>query len=69
MDGSNAVMRTPEEIRKALEEAGVDLTKPITTSCMAGVAATVTQAAIQSAVPEANVSVYDGSWSEYNARK
>jgi thiosulfate/3-mercaptopyruvate sulfurtransferase len=54
----------PEGLRAAIEAAGVDLGKPITTSCGSGVTASVLALALHLAgVPR--VAVYDGSWTEW----
>ncbi|TPW30376.1 3-mercaptopyruvate sulfurtransferase [Pararhizobium mangrovi] len=56
--------RSPEEIRKAYEEAGVDGKKPIVTTCGSGVTAAVLALGAESA-GLGPVAVYDGSWSEW----
>jgi thiosulfate/3-mercaptopyruvate sulfurtransferase len=54
----------PEGLRAAIEAAGVDLGKPITTSCGSGVTASVLALALHLAgVPR--VAGYDGSWTEW----
>ncbi|KAJ2795135.1 hypothetical protein H4R21_005235, partial [Coemansia helicoidea] len=57
---------SPADIRKVFEGAGVDLGRPIVTSCGSGVTASVLYFALLSAgVDRANLAVYDGSWTEY----
>jgi thiosulfate/3-mercaptopyruvate sulfurtransferase len=54
-------------IEAAFKEAGVDLDKPIITSCGSGVTAAILTLALESigTVPKG---LYDGSWSEWGAR-
>lgn len=59
-------LKSLEERRKIFEEAGVDLEKNFTFSCGAGVAAAVSYNATLDISSKG--SVYDGSWSEFNAR-
>src|SRR5690606_37655899 len=49
------------ELRKALEAAGLDLSKPVVTSCGSGVTAAVISLALASVGHEDN-RLYDGSW-------
>ena len=60
-------MRGSAEIRELFEAKGVDLERPVTTTCGSGVTAAVL--ALGLAMCEATeVSVYDGSWTEYAQR-
>lgn len=52
------------ELKKALEGAGVDLSKPVVTSCGSGVTAAVITLALQS-VGHRDNRLYDGSWTEW----
>ncbi|MGN7826195.1 3-mercaptopyruvate sulfurtransferase [Agrobacterium radiobacter] len=51
-------------IRKMVTDAGIDLTKPVVTSCGSGVTAAVITLALESLGHQDN-SLYDGSWSEW----
>ncbi len=51
-------------IRKMVTDAGIDLSKPVVTSCGSGVTAAVVTLALESLGHHDN-SLYDGSWSEW----
>lgn len=51
-------------LKQVIEAAGIDLSKPVITSCGSGVTAAVITLALQSLGHENN-SLYDGSWSEW----
>ena len=57
-------MKSPEETRAVFEAAGVDLSKPIITTCGSGVTAGILALALER-LGHAHWSVYDGSWSEW----
>jgi thiosulfate/3-mercaptopyruvate sulfurtransferase len=57
-------LKSPEELRKLFARKGVDLDRPITTTCGSGVTAAVIALGLEIAGAE-KVSLYDGSWSEY----
>ena len=57
----------PEELKTRLEEAGVDLSKPVVTSCGSGVTAAVITLALETLGHSAN-RLYDGSWTEWGGR-
>lgn len=57
-------MKSVDDIRAVFETAGVDLSKPIITSCGSGVTAAVLALALER-LGHANWSLYDGSWSEW----
>ncbi len=59
-------MKSPEEIRALFEKAGVDLTKPLVTSCGSGVTAAILSLALNR-IGHTRNAVYDGSWSEWGA--
>ncbi|KAJ2159368.1 hypothetical protein GGF46_003071 [Coemansia sp. RSA 552] len=60
------VLKSPDEIRQVFESAGVDLGRPIVTSCGSGVTASILYFALLNAgVSEQSLTVYDGSWTEY----
>jgi thiosulfate/3-mercaptopyruvate sulfurtransferase len=60
-------LKPPTALRQAFAEAGIDLAKPIVTSCGSGVnAATLNLALDVLGVP--GVGLYDGSWTEWGGR-
>jgi thiosulfate/3-mercaptopyruvate sulfurtransferase len=60
-------LRSHEDILVAFGKAGVDLDKPVVTSCGSGVTASILTFAID-ALGKPPGRVYDGSWSEWGAR-
>ena len=55
-------------IRKMIAEAGIDLSKPVVTSCGSGVTAAVVTLALES-LGHSDNSLYDGSWSEWGSKQ
>lgn len=60
----DGTLKTKDEIRALFEEAGIDLTKPVITTCGSGVTAAVLALALAEIGIE-TFSVYDGSWAEW----
>ncbi|MFK7942928.1 MAG: 3-mercaptopyruvate sulfurtransferase [Paracoccaceae bacterium] len=59
-------MKSPDELRAVFEAAGVDLDRPIATSCGSGVTACILSLALARIGHKRNA-VYDGSWVEWGA--
>jgi thiosulfate/3-mercaptopyruvate sulfurtransferase len=57
-------LRSADELRSIFEQRGLDLDKPITTTCGSGVTAAVLALGLDLAGAK-QVSLYDGSWAEY----
>jgi len=57
----------PDKVAAAFKDAGVDLDKPVVTSCGSGVTASILTFAID-ALGKPVGRVYDGSWSEWGGR-
>ncbi|HSM20474.1 MAG TPA: 3-mercaptopyruvate sulfurtransferase, partial [Hyphomicrobiales bacterium] len=64
----DATFKPADEIRAAFEAAGVDLGKPIVTSCGSGVTAAILSLALEM-IGHHGTALYDGSWSEWGARE
>jgi thiosulfate/3-mercaptopyruvate sulfurtransferase len=60
-------LKSHDDIAAAFKQAGVDLDKPVVTSCGSGVTASILTFAID-ALGKSPGRVYDGSWSEWGAR-
>ncbi|MDD9976861.1 MAG: 3-mercaptopyruvate sulfurtransferase [Boseongicola sp.] len=61
---SDGTMKPVDELRAVFEAAGVDLKKPVITSCGSGVTAAVLSLALER-IGHRNHSLYDGSWAEW----
>lgn len=61
---SDGTMRSEDELRAAFETAGVDLSRPVITTCGSGVTASILSLALER-LGTADHAVYDGSWSEW----
>ena len=57
----------PTEIEKAFRAGGVDLAKPVITSCGSGISAATLWLALES-IGKTPQSLYDGSWTEWGTR-
>lgn len=57
-------MKPPKECRAIFEAAGVDLDKPVITTCGSGVTAAILALALER-MGHAQWSLYDGSWAEW----
>ncbi len=60
-------LAAPATIRAAFERAGVDLTRPIVTTCGSGISASILALAL-ARLGRDDAAVYDGSWSEWGGR-
>ena len=57
-------MKSPDEMRQVFVEAGVDLDKPVITSCGSGVTAAILSLGL-TRMGNTDHSLYDGSWTEW----
>ena len=63
---SDGTMKSADELKALFAEAGIDLAKPVVTSCNSGMTASVLAFALNRTGKE-DVALYDGSWSEWGA--
>ncbi|KIT17758.1 3-mercaptopyruvate sulfurtransferase [Jannaschia aquimarina] len=61
---ADGTMKDPDGLRAAFEEAGIDLTRPVVTSCGSGVTAAILNLAL-ARLGHTDHALYDGSWSEW----
>ena len=61
---ADATMKSPDDLRAVFQAAGVDLSKPVITSCGSGVTAAVLSLALER-MGHRNHALYDGSWAEW----
>lgn len=63
---ADGTLKSPNEIETLFRDAGVDLHKPVVTSCGSGITASVLALALAE-LGHLRTAVYDGSWSEWGA--
>jgi len=63
----NGRLASRERIVAAFTSAGVDIDKPIITSCGSGVTAAILSFALES-IGKPPAGLYDGSWAEWGSR-
>jgi thiosulfate/3-mercaptopyruvate sulfurtransferase len=62
----DGTLKSPPELQRLFEQAGIDLNKPVVTSCGSGITASVLALGLAE-LGHRRTSVYDGSWSEWGA--
>jgi thiosulfate/3-mercaptopyruvate sulfurtransferase len=65
--GEDGRMKDPAALATALADAGIDLNKPVVTTCGSGVSAAVLALAL-AILGRDRAAVYDGSWTEWGGR-
>jgi thiosulfate/3-mercaptopyruvate sulfurtransferase len=63
----NGRLAARDRIERAFKDAGIDLDKPIITSCGSGVTAAILTFALDAIGKQAK-RLYDGSWAEWGSR-
>lgn len=63
---NDGTFRPAPELRAAFRDAGIDLDRPVVTTCGSGVTASVLLFAMH-LLGKNNIALYDGSWSEWGA--
>jgi thiosulfate/3-mercaptopyruvate sulfurtransferase len=63
----NGKFKSLPALRRMIEDAGIDLSRPVVTSCGSGVTAAVITLALTS-LGHTDNTLYDGSWSEWGGR-
>ena len=66
-DPETKTMLPPEQLEEILVSAGIDLDRPVVTTCGSGVSAAVINLALYE-LGRDDVAVYDGSWAEWGGR-
>ena len=64
LDSGSATFRPAEEMRRLFNGAGIDISKPVVTTCGSGITACVLALGLH-LVGARDVAVYDGSWAEW----
>lgn len=62
----DGTMKPPEELARVFAAAGVDVTRPVVTSCGSGVTAAILNLAL-ARIGHRDTALYDGSWAEWGA--
>lgn len=63
---ADMTMKDPNALRAVFAAAGVDMTKPVITSCGSGVTAAIINLALER-IGKTDHALYDGSWTEWGA--
>ena len=68
LDPASRTFRDRDALRAAFEAAGLDLGKPVATTCGSGITAAVLALGLYE-LGRGDAAVYDGSWSEWGSRE
>lgn len=64
---SGGTFKDLESLKQTVEAAGIDLSKPVVTTCGSGITAAIITLALES-LGHSDNTLYDGSWSEWGSR-
>lgn len=64
--GSGGVFRSGTELQQAFEDSGIDLSRPVVTTCGSGVTAAILTLGLEELGHDDN-KLYDGSWAEWGS--
>ncbi|GGA30426.1 3-mercaptopyruvate sulfurtransferase [Neptunicoccus cionae] len=62
----NSTFKSPDDLRAVFTDAGVDLNRPVITTCGSGVTAAILSLALE-IIGHRDHSLYDGSWAEWGS--
>ena len=62
----DGTLKAPDDLREAFAQAGVDLARPVITTCGSGVTAAILFLALER-IGHQNHALYDGSWTEWGS--
>jgi len=64
----DGTMKSPQQLAEIFEKAGVDINKPVVTTCGSGITAAILALALARLGKE-RTALYDGSWTEWGGRE
>jgi thiosulfate/3-mercaptopyruvate sulfurtransferase len=64
---AEGMLKPDAELRALFSAAGVDIAKPVVTTCGSGISAAILMLALD-AIGARDIALYDGSWTEWGAR-
>jgi len=65
---TDGTIKAPEAVKRVFADAGLDLEKPVITTCGSGVTAAILLLALET-IGKSGIVLYDGSWTEWGGRQ
>ena len=65
--GADGAVLPPDQLRRRVEKAGINLSRPVVATCGSGTSACALVLALH-LLGQANTAVYDGAWAEWGSR-